>query len=191
MSLFGKKDKREDAQFWWGFMLRGIAAILFGIVAVFWPGITLATLIYIFAAFILVSGMISIIVGISSVGKSGWGWLWGILLGLLEIGIGVYLVRHPETTVSVFVILLAIVFIVRGVIEAVAVFVEKRGTSTEKTLNVIGAILSVLVGIVLMVYPVGTTVAFVWVIGLFALIEGPLLIALSVDMKNTYEKISK
>ncbi len=190
MSLFKKKEKREDAKFWWGWMIRGIVAILFGIAAVFWPGITLVTLIYLFAAFILISGLVSVVVGVCSVGKGGWGWLWGILLGMLEIGVGVYLVRHPGVSVSVFVILLAAVFIVRGVIEGVSVFVEKHGTATERTLTIIGAILAVVVGIVLMVYPVGTSVAFVWIVGLFALIEGPILIAMSVDLKETYEKLT-
>ena len=191
MSLFSKDEKREEARFWWGYMVRGIAAILFGIVAVFWPGLTLVTLIWIFAAFILVSGLIGLIVGISSVGKGGWSWLWSILLGLLEIGVAVYLIRHPGITVSVFVILLSLVLIVRGVIEGVSVFIEKRGTATEKTLVIIGAFLSIVVGIVLMAYPAGTGIAFVWILGLFALIEGPILIATSVDLKNTFEGVAK
>lgn len=182
-----KKVKRHDAGLWWWLTVRGIAAILFGIMAVFWPGLTLATLIVLFAVFALVTGVISLATGFLSVGRGGYVWLRDLLVGLIEVGIGVYLLRHPGIAVGVFIVLLAVVLIARGIIEGVSLFIEQRATSVEKTLTAIGAVLAIVVGVVILLYPVGTSVTFVWLIGLFALIQGPLLIALSADLRKTFQ----
>ena len=77
--------------------LRGIFAILFGIAAVFWPGITLVTLVYLFSAFILASGLVTLVTGLADASKEKNSILslaLTVILGIVEIGVGVYLLRH-------------------------------------------------------------------------------------------------
>ncbi len=170
---------------WWIWLAEGVLAILFGIAAVFWPGLTLVTLVYLFSAFVLVWGLAEILRGITSIGHRGTWWLT-LLFGLFGLGVGVYLVRHPGVSFGTLVLLIGFTLIVRGVVDIVSIFVEDT-TSTSKTLSVIVGLAAVLAGIVILRQPVAGGVAFVWVLGLYSLISGPLVIALSLDLKKELE----
>lgn len=176
-----KKDSQFASNFWWALTLRGIAAIIFGIVAVFWPGLTLVALVYLFGAFILVSGIISVIQGVAAIRKAHSSWALTLVVGLIELGIGVYLLRHPAVTFGALVLLIGLVLIVRGVIEGVGVLIDKGTDATEKTLVAIASVAAILVGIIVLLQPASAGVAFVWIIGLYALITGPIMVALSID----------
>ncbi len=176
-----KKDSQFASNFWWALTLRGIAAIIFGIVAVFWPGLTLITLVYLFGAFILVSGIISIIQGVAAIRKAHSSWILTLIVGLIELGIGVYLLRHPTVAFATIVLLIGLVLIARGVIEGVGTFVDKGADATEKTLVAIASIAAVIVGVIVLLQPAAAGVTFVWIVGLYALITGPIMVALSVD----------
>lgn len=175
-------ERQFVASYWWVLTLRGIAALLFGIAAVFWPSITLVTLVYLFSAFILVSGIGEVIHGITGIKHKGT-WFLSLLLGVLQIGVGVYLLRHPLVSFASLILLIGFTLIVRGVIEGVSAFSDDTSASM-RTLVMIGAVISVLAGIVVLFQPAAAGVAFVWILGLYALITGPLLIALSLDAKH-------
>lgn len=175
-------ERQFIASYWWVLTLRGIAALLFGIAAVFWPAITLVTLVYLFSAFILVSGIAEVIHGIGSIRHRGT-WFLSLLIGVLQIGVGVYLIRHPLVSFATLILLIGFTLIVRGVIEGVAAFTDDSSVSM-RTLVMIGAVISVLAGIVVLFQPASAGVAFVWILGLYALITGPLLIAMSLDAKR-------
>ncbi|HMH31243.1 MAG TPA: DUF308 domain-containing protein, partial [Methylomirabilota bacterium] len=157
-------------------VLRGIVTLIFGVAAVFWPGITLLTLIYIFSAFILASGIIGLISGILSVGKGDW-WFLQIILGIVELGIGVYLIRHVGVSFATLVLLIGFSLIIRGIVGVVGALFEKATTATGRVLSVIAGLLALVVGIVILFQPVASGVAFVWILGIYALIVGPLEIA--------------
>lgn len=167
---------------WWALTLRGIVAVIFGIAAVFWPGITLVTLVYLFSAWVLVDGVVRIVTGVSRIGGHRLGFLT-LLVGLLEVGVGVYLVRHPHVTFATLILLIGFMLIVGGIVEVVAAL-SARESATGKTLAVIAGVLAVLAGIVLLFQPAASGVAFVWILGLYALLTGPMLIAMSLDLHN-------
>lgn len=181
------QDARYLSSYWWVLTLRGISAILFGLAAVFWPGITLVTLVYLFSAFILATGIIGIVQGLTNVGRAGIDWILTLLLGFLEVGVGVYLLRHIEVSFETFILLIGFVLIVRGVLEVVVAFNEEN--STTRTLLMIGGVAAALAGVVVLRQPVAGGVAFVWVLGVYALIAGPLLIALSIDAKQALDRL--
>ncbi len=166
---------------WWMLTVRGVALILFGLVAVFWPGLTLVTFVYIFSAFILASGLVGVITSLISIGKKGW--FVGLLLSLLELGVGLYLVRHPLASFATIILLLGLSFLVRGVFEIVSALMGDT-MATSKALTIISGILGVLVGIMVLNQPAVSGVAFVWLVGLYSLITGPIVIALSLDAKK-------
>lgn len=182
------QDARYLSSYWWVLTLRGISAILFGLAAVFWPGITLVTLVYLFSAFILATGIVGIVHGLTNVGREGIGWMLTLLLGFLEVGVGVYLLRHTDVAFETFILLIGFVLIVRGVLEVVSAFNEE--TVTTRTLLTIGGVVATLAGIVVLRQPVAGGVAFVWVLGVYALIVGPLLIALSIDAKHALDNLT-
>ena len=170
---------------WEALMVRGIAGILFGIAAVFWPGLTLVSLVYIFSIYILVSGVVGIVTGVSHLVK-GNKWFLGLLLSFVELGVGVYLVRHPQVTFATLVLVIGLVLVARGVLEVVLGLIEDS-SSTQKMLLIIGGLLAVVVGVVVMLQPAASGVAFVWLLGLYALITGPMLVAMSLDVRNAVQ----
>lgn len=174
--------ERTVNDLWWLGVVQGTLAILFGIVAVFWPGLTLITLIYLFSAFILAVGIVEIINGLLSVGRRSTWWMT-LVIGLIALGVGVFLVRNPQVSFGVFILIVGITLIARGLIDLVRVFVD-RANPTRKALSVIVGVAALVAGIIILLQPEAGGVAFVWILGLYALILGPLIMAISFDMRN-------
>lgn len=174
----------------WGVLaIRGILAILFGLAAVFWPGLTLVTLVYLFSAFILANGLVTLVVGLINVFRDDNSFvsrILTVLLGVVELGVGVYLLRHPTVAFGTLILIIGFVLIARGLIELFNGLFEDD-TATNKTIMTIGGLLSVGVGVFVLLQPASGGVAFVWVLGLYALITGPMLLALSYDLKKASE----
>ena len=168
----------------------GIAATLFGIAAVFWPQLTIVTLLYLFAAYILVDGLFNFFGGIFSIGKTASAWFLRLVLGVLETGVGVYLLRHPHVTFATLILLIGFTLIVRGVFEVVRAFTDSHN-NTHRMMTIIAGVLSLVVGIVVLFQPASSGVAFVWLLGLYALITGPITIAIALDLRNAERATAK
>lgn len=182
-----RKSENQLAVHWWALTLQGVAAILFGVAAVFWPALTLGTLVYILSAFVLVAGVINVVEAVVSVGKHR-AWALKLVLGLAEIAVGLYLVRHPAVTFATFILIVGFLFIARGVVEVIAGLADSSASATGRTLTVVAGLAAFLVGILLLFQPAASGVAFVWLLGLYALVTGPLMIAMSLDVKATLEQ---
>src|SRR5258708_33776670 len=92
------------ASSWWALVLRGIAAILFGVLAFMWPGITLTVLVFLFGAYALVDGAFSIVAGIKSHGEYKRWWLL-LIGGCLSVAAGVFAFMVPAMTALILLIL--------------------------------------------------------------------------------------
>jgi uncharacterized membrane protein HdeD (DUF308 family) len=160
-----------------GLALRGVVAILFGLAAIFWPGLTLVTLVYIFSAFILVSGIISLVTSIVEIGRDPY-WFVSLVMGLLELAIGVYLVRHIGVSLATLILLIGIVLVVRGILEIVRAIMN-RSASTHRVLAGVVGLVTLIAGLIVLREPVAGGVAFVWVLGLYALLTGTMLLAMA------------
>ncbi len=177
---------KQSNDLWGGLAFRGMLAIVFGLAAVFWPGLTLVTLVYLFSGFLLASGLIGLVLGLVNIfnGKNSLlARVLSVALGATEIAAGVYLLRHPGVAFSTFILIIGLLFIGRGVIDAFMGIFEDD-VATSKTISTISGVLSVIVGVIILMQPVSGGVAFVWILGLYALITGPMLLALSYDLKN-------
>ncbi len=184
-------DVREETYLtgqWWVLTVQGIAAVLFGVAAVFWPGMTVVSFIYLFGLYLLVAGVVSLLGGLFSVNKRGT-WVLSVLLGLVMLGIGVYLLRHLDTSFALLVTLVGSALVVWGVVEVVVALSRTDALATSKTMAVMAGVVAVLAGVVMFFQPEAGGVAFVWVVGLFALVNGPLWIALSVDVKRVHDQL--
>lgn len=158
-------------------VLHGIAAILFGIAAVFWPGLTTITLVYLLAAFLLIDGVIALIWGLTKFSDFSKAILI-MLLGLVELGAGLYLMRQPELALATLIVILGFVLVIRGLLAFIHMFTEKDAP-VIKALHGIQGFLGLVVGIFILAQPVVSGLAFVWVLGLYALITGAVMVAMS------------
>jgi uncharacterized membrane protein HdeD (DUF308 family) len=167
---------------WWLLALRGLVAMLFGVLAFMWPGTTLITLVWLFGAFALVNGILSLVLaaktpkGYPKVGSLILGGLLGILAGLLAFVM-------PGITALGLLILIAAWAIATGVMELVAA-VRLRKIITNEWLLILAGIASVVFGVILLFQPAAGALALIWLIGAWALVFGILLMILAFRMRN-------
>ncbi len=165
----------------------GVVSILFGILALFWPGLTVALLIILFSIFILVWGVIGIIVSISSTSTDKFWWL-ELIFSILAIGLAVYLLRNPVVAAMIWIFSIGLTFLVRGVVDILEGLFDGNRTGGDRVLAFILGALGIVAGIITLLYPVSAGLAVVWIIGLYALLYGSLLIAFSFRAKAELEK---
>jgi uncharacterized membrane protein HdeD (DUF308 family) len=127
---------------------------------------------------LLLVGVISVFQGVRSVRAGGWGWLASVLLGLLELGVGAYLVQRPGLTTLTIITLIGLVFFVQGLVHIVSTFSARAVTGGHRALSLLFGLLSLAAGVWLWRYPFHGTLAFVWLIGLYTIVSGALMIAM-------------
>jgi uncharacterized membrane protein HdeD (DUF308 family) len=165
---------------WWALLLRGIAAVLFGLAALFWPGLTLFVLVVFFGAYALVDGIFALVAGIR--GSGGFRWLL-IVEGALGVIAGLVALFYPGVTALVLLYVIAIWAIITGVLEVVTAISLRREIENEWLMG-LGGVISVIFGIILAVLPGVGLLSLVWLIGIYALIFGIALIVLSFRVRG-------
>jgi len=166
---------------WWALVLRGIAAIVFGLFAFFLPGITVGALIILFAAYALVDGVFSIAAAINRTDRSGH---WGAMLlrGILGILASVAALTLPSMTALILLYLIAAWAIVTGIVE-ISAAIQLRKIITGEWMLVIAGILSILFGVGLIAYPGPGILAVVWLIGTYAVVFGAVMVGLGISLR--------
>lgn len=172
---------RALARNWWLLLLRGIAAVVFGIVAIAWPGPTLLTLIIIYGVFALSDGVIAIVAATVG-GAPGERW-WLALVGLLGIAAGVLTFVWPGITALVLLAVIAGWAVAIGVAQIIGA-IRLRKEINNEWLLILSGIISVLFGAGIMVHPGAGALAVVWVIGIYAIIAGALYIGFAFRLKK-------
>lgn len=167
---------------WWAMVLRGIAAIAFGVLAFIWPRITVAALVFLWGAYALVDGVFAIAAGIVSHGEYKRWWLL-LLEGILGVIAGVLAFVIPSITALVLLILIASWAIVTGIFEVAAAIQLRKQIRNEWLLGLAG-VASILFGIALLINPLAGALAVVWIIGAYAIVFGVLLVALGLRLHN-------
>lgn len=138
---------------------------------------------YLTAAFLLISGVVAVALGLASLDKKAGKGLLLILTGLTEIVIGGVFLLSVNAAFETIVLVLALALIVRGLFALVRISSKKESAKLRRTHKLIGA-LTVLVGLILLAYPVATIVALVWIVGLYAFVSGLVLLGISADMSK-------
>ncbi len=172
----------------WGLAIaQGVLAILFGVVALFWPGLTVALLILFFSVFILIWGIVGIIVSLSSVGTDKFWWL-ELTFSVLAIGLAVYMLRNPIETAAIFVLFIGLTFLVRGVVDILEGLFDAARSANNRLFHIIAGVIAVIAGVITLLHPISAGVAVVWIIGLYAVLYGSLLIAFSFKAQSELSK---
>ncbi len=167
---------------WWAVALRGVIAILFGLAALFWPHLTQTTLVLFFGAFALVGGIFAIVVALGDRGAHDRWWVL-LLEGLAGIVVGLITFFWPAITTLSLLFLIAIWAIVTGILEIVVAVWMHRVIGNEWMLLLSG-IASVLFGLLLALFPGPGLLALTWLIGLYAIVFGVLLLAFAFQWRR-------
>jgi uncharacterized membrane protein HdeD (DUF308 family) len=167
---------------WWLLALRGLVAVLFGVLAFIWPGITLISLVWLFGAFALVNGVLSLVLAAKT--PKGYPRLGSLILGgLLGILAGLLTFIMPGISALGLLILIAVWALVTGVLEIIAA-IRLRKVITNEWLLILAGIASVAFGVLLLIRPAIGALALIWWIGAWALVSGILLLILAFRMRN-------
>ena len=166
---------------WWAFALRGVLAILFGLVAIVWPDITLGALVILFGAYALVDGIFAIVGAVMN-GRDG-RWLPLIVVGLGGILVGLITLIWPGLSALALIYLVAAWAIGIGLFQIVGA-IEMRKRITNEVWLILSGALSVLIGLYIAVFPGDGAVALVLLIGFYAIVFGVLLIMLGLNLRR-------
>lgn len=158
---------------------QGVLAVLFGVAALFWPGLTLATFILLFGAFTLVWGVVLLV---NSLMGSSYRSLWWVetLLAVLLVGLGVFLLRNPGVVIATLLLLVGFTLIARGIVDVVSgLFSSDKHVVDNRWFVIINGVLGLILGVIVLNYPVSSGLAFIWALGLYAVLYGALTVSLA------------
>ena len=168
-------------QYWWVLAVRGLAAVIFGILALFYPGITFVTLVMFFGAFALVDGVFTLIAAIR---RSDREYHWVLLLqAIAGIAFGIVALVAPLSTAIAVVYLVAAWCIVTGVLEVMVAIRLRKDIEGEWLLGLSG-VLSIVLGIAFAALPLEAMVALTWMLGAYAIAAGIILMTLGFKLRK-------
>ena len=176
-------------QNWWLFTLRGVLGIIFGILALIFPGPTILSLVLLFSAYMLVDGIFGIISAVRAIRRKEDRWGLLIFEGLLDIATGVVAFLWPGLTVVAFVWLIAAWAIVSGGLMTAAGF--RLNIEHGQWWLVLGGLLSLAYGVLLIITPLIGAVVLTWWLGAYALVFGVALVIFSLKLRSRqHERVS-
>jgi uncharacterized membrane protein HdeD (DUF308 family) len=174
---------RSLANNWWLLLLRGMAAIAFGVLAFFWPGLTLITLALLWGAYALVDGVIAIWAAFNaSGGDAGPRW-WLGLSGVVSILAGIVTFYYTGMTTLVLLMFIAVWAIIIGAMQIWGAIALRKALQHEWPL-ILNGVLSIAFGVIMMAQPGAGALGFVWMIAWYAIVFGSLYIALAFKLKQ-------
>ena len=167
---------------WWIPVFRGIAAIIFGVLALVAPKLGLLALVVMWGVCAIVDGAFNLsLAGWAS--RAGGRWGWYVFEGLVSIAAGVFAFAYPGLTAMARLFVIAAWAIVTGIIE-IAASIELRHAVSGEWMLALAGVLSIALGILLFVHPASGALAVVWLIGLYAVAFGSALIGLGVRLHS-------
>jgi uncharacterized membrane protein HdeD (DUF308 family) len=167
------------ARHWWALALRGVVAVLFGLLTFFLPGITLISLVLLFGFYALLDGIFDIVSAIKAPGHH-----WPLILeGIVGIIAGILTFLWPGITAMVLLYLIGFWAIFTGVLEIVA-GVRLREVIANELMLIFMGVISILFGLFIIIFPGAGALAIVFWIGAYAVVFGIMLIAFAFRLRS-------
>jgi uncharacterized membrane protein HdeD (DUF308 family) len=170
------------ARNWWMLLIRGIAAVVFGVAVLVWSQIALTTLVLLWGAYAVVDGIFALVMGFQGQPASANRWLT-ILEGVVSIIAGVIAFVRPDITALALLYVIAAWAIVTGVVEFIAAIQLRKEITGEFWLG-LGGVLSVIFGVLLFLYPGAGMMSILWILGVYAVAFGVATIFLSFRLRG-------
>lgn len=170
------------AKNWWAFLLRGILALIFGVVALLYPGSAFVSLVLIFGAFAFVNGLFAIIAAFTANAKTE-NWWWLIFEGVIGLAVGIFTIFQPVAMGEAWLLLIAAWAIVTGVLEIITA-IRIRKLITGEFWLILGGLASIIFGLLVAFFPLTGAIAIGAIVGVYAIIIGVTFIALSLGLKK-------
>ena len=169
------------AKNWWAIALRGVCAVLFGVMAIAWPGITVGVFVFLFGVFAIADGIFALMAAFS--GGSGRPWWALVLKSIVSFAAAAVALLLPGITALALLFVIACWAIVVGLMEIMVAIRLRKEIQGELFLALSG-LLSILFGVLLIARPGVGALALTWLIGGYAIVFGLILIALSFRLKG-------
>ncbi|MFH0342417.1 MAG: HdeD family acid-resistance protein [Chromatiales bacterium] len=169
-------------QNWEWIALRGLVAVIFGVVAFIWPGVTLGVLTLLWGAYALADGILALVAAFRNRDRAVPVWTL-ILIGLAGIGAGIVTFLWPGMTAIVLLVFIAAWAVIIGVLQIVAAIRLRKEIEYEWFLGLSG-VLSVVFGVLMILDPSAGALAVVWIIASYAIAFGIMLIVLGFRLKG-------
>jgi uncharacterized membrane protein HdeD (DUF308 family) len=170
------------ARHWWLLVLRGVSAIVFGVLAFSWPGVTVQVMLIFFGAFMLVDGVFTVIAALRGRAHTEH-WVLLLLEGLLGIAVGVLTWVAPVIAGIAILVYVAAWALVTGVLEIVTAIRLRREIEGEFWLGLAG-VLSVAFGLFLLAFPLAGALALIWTMAAYAVAFGIVLVLLGFRVRG-------
>jgi uncharacterized membrane protein HdeD (DUF308 family) len=172
---------------WWDVLLRGVIAIIFGLLVFFMPGLTVALFVFLFGAFASADGRLLLLQAVTV--KDGRWWV-RLLQGIVAIAAGIAVFIWPGISALALLYVIAFYLIFTGILQAVAA-IELRKVIKDEWLYVISGILAVIVGVILVIRPLTGAIALAQTIGIFAIAYGIFLCVLALELRGLPQKLAR
>lgn len=167
---------------WWVLLIRGIAAILFGLMALILPGLTVVALLIAFGAYAIVDGVMGCILAFRRKSEDDRWWVW-LIEGLLSIVIGLMALFWPVAASLALVIWMAAWALVAGIMRVIAAIRLRKEIKGEWALGLSG-VLMMIWGLLMAMVPAAGILSIAWLLGVFSLAGGILMIVLSLRLRK-------
>lgn len=169
------------------FVLRGLAAIVFGVLTLVWPRLSLAVLVFMFGIFAVISGITAIVAALRNREEHYWGLL--LFEGILGVLAGTAALVWPGITALSFLFLIAAWAILTGVLELVAPLAFPM-SFRRGLLSALSGIVSIVFGVVIAAQPAAGLLAVVWLIGIYAIIVGIMHIVVYFEARSVASSLA-
>jgi len=177
---------------WWMLAVRGVLALLFGVLAFLLPGPTVLSLVLLFAAYALLAGIVYLVGAVRNrrhaTGSHALDWWLLLMLGLVSVVAGVLAVMQPGLAALVLVLIVGVNALITGILDIVLAVRLRSHARPGVWLLLAGGIASVIFGTILIALPSVGALALVWLVGAYAIVAGILYMVLAY---RSYEKEPK
>ena len=165
---------------WWVLLVFGILSILLGGLLIFWPGQTLTVVTTIVGLFMIIAGLVRFFMAIFA-SQIDHRWLLAFI-GIVGVALGVIIMRNPEATIKVIVLITALVWIIGGMVDFFRGITDS--TAPDRGLRIGFGALSALFGVILLAWPDVTVTVFAILVGIYIVVLGMLEIVAAFQIKN-------
>ncbi|HTV92579.1 MAG TPA: HdeD family acid-resistance protein [Verrucomicrobiae bacterium] len=170
------------ARNWWALLIRGIAAVIFGLLVFFWPAASGFALVIVFGAYALVDGVFAIVAAVRAA-EAHQRWIAFALEGIIGIIIAALVFFDPLLVGVALYYTIAVWAVLTGILELVAAF-QLRSLVPNEWMLILGGILSIAFGVLLIIYPLIGILTVLYLIGFYAILFGVVMIVFSFRLRS-------